>query len=113
MGNSSTNISWQNAERNILKFVSDNGLAVNLLIFISIVAFAVITIDFNTELSVQKDEINQVVGVLNESISSVQLDAGDNLIIEPFFEGTLPDLVLARIQSDRFNRPTDRAPPES
>lgn len=75
-------------------------------------SFVIITIDLDTELSVQKDEISQCVGTLNESIDSIHLDASDNnLTIVPPIIGCVQDMIFCNPDNDVLTLHSNRAPP--
>ncbi len=94
-----------------IPFLKENSLTVNILLLLGVIIFVVITVDFNTELSVQKDEITQVVGTLNQSINTLHLDASVNIIIKPPCVGIIPPVTFFNSDNDIIARPCDRAPP--
>ena len=97
----------------IYKFVFENGTAVNLLIFMGFLLFVIITLDFDTELSVQRDEITYVVATLNNSVNT--LDSGSNvsLIIDPPQTGVVQLIIPSFKNNDQITLPDGRAPPVS
>jgi hypothetical protein len=94
-----------------IPFLKENNLSVNILLLLGLLAFVVITIDLDTELSVQKDEITQVVCVLDESIGTLQLDALDIITIDPPVVGYISPINYSNSDNDVLTLPSDRAPP--
>lgn len=91
--------------------LKDNSLSVNILLLLGLFAFILITVDLDTELSVQKDEISSVVCVLDESIGTLQLDAPDIITIDPPIVGYIPPINYSNSDNDVVTFPSDRAPP--
>ncbi len=91
--------------------LTDNGNKVNLLLLIGLVTFIVIWVDLDSDLAVQKNEIESVVATLTNSINTLSIDSSAILLIEP--------PVLGVISVNNFNPsithvidfPKGRSPP--
>ncbi len=93
--------------------LKDNSAPVNILLLLGIVTFIIVTIDLDTELSVQKNEITQIVATLDQSINTLQLDALDNAIVEPPLVGLIPHITFLSSDNDVVTLPEGRAPPQA
>lgn len=105
----------RNRQNNIIalfkRLTSRNEFRGNLIILLGLISFTVIGFDFDTEFSVQQDEIDYVVAVLNKTETAKKIDIPTVLIYTPpshqfviSFEESIP-------QSDLVEHPTERAPP--
>ncbi len=97
--------------RFLIPVLEGNSLSVNILLLLGLLTFIVITIDLDTELSVQKDEITQIVATLDKSINTLHLDVLDNSIIKPPLVGLFPLITFLKSDNDVVTLPEGRAPP--
>lgn len=94
-----------------IKILKDNPLSVNILLLLGLITFVLITVDLDTELSVEKDEISTIVCILDESIGTLQLDVFDFITTDPPVVGFVPPLIYSNSYNDVVTNPSDRAPP--
>lgn len=98
---------------NLKEIIRENGFEVNFLIFISIFTFVIIGIDLDSDLAVQKNEIDSVVATLTDSINTLYLDATNVLIIEPPLLGVISSYNEILKTTFVIDFPRGRSPPLS
>jgi hypothetical protein len=95
----------------VSEFLSENGSKVNFLLFAAFLTFLIIGIDLDSDIAVQKDEIDSVVATLINSINTLNLDATEVLTIEPPLLGVLSSFDIKPHTNEVSDFPTGRSPP--
>jgi hypothetical protein len=95
----------------VIDFVTENGLTVNFLLAAAIVTYLIIGIDLETELSVQKEEIDSVVATLTNSINTLSLNSTDIVVTEPPVLAILYSYDVITPITDVTDFPKGRSPP--
>jgi hypothetical protein len=95
----------------ITVFFKQNSFTVNILLFLGLFTFLVIGIDLDSELAVQKDEIDAVVATLTNSLITPCLEASNFLIINPPLIGFLSDYELIPSNAEVIDPHSGRSPP--
>jgi len=94
-----------------LPFIKNNSIQVNIILLLGAFTFIVIWVDLNSELAVEKNEIEYVVAVLentNEAVSFADLHA---FIFDLSLNGVLPIYTVPIQTNDVLSLPRDRSPP--
>lgn len=81
-------------------FFRDNDLKRNLIFFLGVFIILVIAIDFNTEMSQEKNEIGNIVAVLTSTTNCSELSLLDKLNIDP------PLLFIIFIPNQKYTHST-------
>jgi hypothetical protein len=95
----------------ITVFFKQNSFTVNILLFLGLFTFLVIGIDLDSELAVQKDEIDAVAAILTNSLNTLSLEASDILIVNPPLIGVLSDYELILSNAYVIDPHRGRSPP--
>jgi hypothetical protein len=96
---------------NRLPFIHNNSFEVNIIILLGAFAFIVIGVDLNSELAVEKNEIEYVVAVLENTNEAVSLSDLSAFIFNLSLNGVLPIYIVPIQTSDILSLPRDRSPP--
>jgi hypothetical protein len=94
-----------------IEILKENGLEVNLLLLVALVTFVVMWVDLDSDLAIQKNEIDSVVATLTNSINTLSIDVSSILIIEPPFLGILTTYNFNPTNTDIIDFPKGRSPP--
>ncbi len=94
-----------------VEILKENGLQVNLLLLVALVTFVVMWVDLDSDLAVQKNEIDSVVATLTNSINTLSIDSSTILVIEPPFLGILASYEYKPTNTDILDFPKGRSPP--
>jgi hypothetical protein len=97
--------------RKVSSFLVENGIKANLILFLGLLAYVIIGVDFDTEYAVQQDEISYVIGVLNRSLNDAGLDILTIIDLKPPLIGLIITIDDVIVVSSTIEFPTDRAPP--
>jgi hypothetical protein len=89
-----------------------NTFSVNLLLFLGLTAFILIGFDLGSELSVEKDEINVIVGNL-ENVLTLYVNSANVSNIHLPLLGLIPALHFSFAGNIFLTLSQDRAPPHS
>jgi len=92
-------------------FLDENGRGVNFLLVLGITTFIIVWIDLNSELAVEKNEIEYVVAVLAKSINTLNIDTLNFLIVDPPVESVVLLYNDDYSTTDVLRNPTGRSPP--
>lgn len=95
----------------IKAFIADNGFQTNLILALGLLAYVIIIIDFDTDIAVQRDEIDYVVAVLSKSLNDAGLDILTIIDFKPPFQGFVFSYNEKVLFSETLEFPTGRAPP--
>lgn len=89
----------------------ENTFHANLILILGIFTFIVITIDLQTEMAIEKDEISSIVFILEQTIDTTLLNKPLILNLDFQFVGIIPETFTHRIFNEVFTCLQDRAPP--
>ncbi len=92
-------------------FFEGNSQEVNVLLFMGMFTFVVFVVDINSELAVEKNEIEYVVGVLQNSNQSITLVDISGIIFNLDTEGIILPYNTPIQTNDVLSLPRNRAPP--
>ena len=89
----------------------DNTLQVNILIVLAVFTYIVITVDLQTEMAVEKDEISTLTGVLVQTFNLSLIDVPFGTTIDFPLLGYIPATSIQYDHSDIYTCLKARAPP--
>ena len=89
----------------------DNTLQINFLIVLAAFTYIVITVDLQTEMAVEKDEISSLVAVLVQSQNLSLTDVPLDIKIELPLLGIIPATSIQVTHNDVFSCLMVRGPP--
>jgi hypothetical protein len=91
--------------------LASNSQEVNVLLFLGIFTLVVFVVDINSELALEKNEIEYIVGVLHNSNESVTLADLSSIIFHLDTEGIILPYNTPIQTNDVLSLPRNRAPP--
>jgi hypothetical protein len=91
--------------------LKENTLQVNILVILFVFTYIVITVDLQTEMAVEKDEISTLTGVLVQTFNLSLIDLPFGTIIDFPLLGFIPATSIHYDHSDIFTCLKARAPP--
>ncbi|MBS1494518.1 MAG: hypothetical protein JST55_13465 [Bacteroidetes bacterium] len=96
---------------NRIPLLKGNSFQQNLILALAFITYLVVTIDLQTEMAIEKDEISSVAAVLDNTIDSTILDAPLDANVDFQFIGIISFTSTHTIQNNFFSCLKDRAPP--
>jgi hypothetical protein len=96
---------------NRIPLLKGNTFQQNLILALAFITYLVVTIDLQTEMALEKDEISSVAAILDNTVDTTILDAPLDVQINLQFVGIIPITSSYIIHNDLLSCLKDRAPP--